>query len=129
MQQFDIPIVLFIFKRFKAVEIAATLLVNPRPTDAEYTKYSFPSKNMEYMASGTPVLTTKLPGMPPDHLPHVYLIEDETADGIANVLGDLLTRDASELHEKGRAAKAFILEEKNNVSQAKKLLGLLESLV
>ncbi len=110
-------------------ELAATLLVNPRPTNEEFTKYSFPSKNMEYMASGTPVLTTKLPGMPADHLPHVYLIEDETADGIANVLGDLLTRDASELHEKGRAAKAFILEEKNNVSQAKKLLGLLESLV
>ena len=84
---------------------------------------------MEYMASGTPVLTTKLPGMPADHLPHVYLIEEETADGIAAALGDLLTRDPAELHEKGTAAKAFILEEKNNIRQAAKLLGLLESLV
>ncbi len=108
-------------------ELAATLLVNPRPTNEEYTKYSFPSKNMEYMASGTPVLTTKLPGMPADHLPHVYLIEEETADGIAAVLGDLLTRDTAELHEKGKAAKAFILKEKNNVSQAKKLLQLIKT--
>lgn len=30
----------------------ATLLVNPRPTHEEFTKYSFPSKNMEYMVSG-----------------------------------------------------------------------------
>ena len=36
-------------------EQKASLLVNPRPSDPEYTKYSFPSKNMEYMASGTPV--------------------------------------------------------------------------
>ena len=31
----------------------ATLLVNPRKGHEEYTKYSFPSKTMEYMASGT----------------------------------------------------------------------------
>ncbi|MBQ9861184.1 MAG: glycosyltransferase [Clostridia bacterium] len=109
-------------------ELAATLLVNPRPTGEDYTKYSFPSKNMEYMASGTPILTTKLPGMPADHLPHVYLIEEETADGIAAALRDLLTRDAAELHAKGTAAKAFILEEKNNVKQAEKLLSLLDTL-
>ena len=32
-------------------EKKSTLLVNPRFTNEEYTKYSFPSKNMEYMAS------------------------------------------------------------------------------
>lgn len=32
-------------------EKRATILVNPRFTNEEYTKYSFPSKNMEYMAS------------------------------------------------------------------------------
>ena len=45
-------------------QIKATLLLNPRPTDAEYVKYSFPSKTMECMASGTPLCTTRLPGMP-----------------------------------------------------------------
>lgn len=103
-------------------EIRATLLVNPRPSGEDYTKYSFPSKNMEYMASGTPVLTTKLPGMPADHLEHVYLLEDESAGGIAVALRDLLTRPAEELFEKGKQAKAFILQEKNNVKQAEKVL-------
>ncbi len=109
-------------------EVQATLLVNPRPVGEDYTKYSFPSKNMEYMASGTPVLTTKLPGMPQDHLPHVYLIEDESADGIAKVLEELLTKSPEELHLKGVTAKDFILKEKNNVNQAKKLLDMIEKL-
>ena len=56
-------------------EMAATLLVNPRPTGEEYVKYSFPSKTMEYMSTGTPVLTTVLPGMPKEYHPYVYLLE------------------------------------------------------
>ena len=110
-----------------AAEIKATLLVNPRPIGEDYTKYSFPSKNMEYMASGTPVLTTKLPGMPADHHEHVYLIEDESADGIARVLTELLSGDPVALFEKGRQAKEFILKEKNNIKQASKLLGMLNA--
>ena len=66
-------------------EREATLLVNPRPTNEEYVKYSFPSKNMEYMASGTPVLTTNLPGMPKEYHPYVYLIEEETDEGVAAI--------------------------------------------
>jgi glycosyltransferase involved in cell wall biosynthesis len=109
-------------------EIKATLLVNPRPVGEDYTKYSFPSKNMEYMASGTPTLTTKLPGMPADHLSHVYLIEDESADGIAAVLRELLSKSREELFEKGKHAKEFILQEKNHVKQAQKLLDMIATL-
>jgi glycosyltransferase involved in cell wall biosynthesis len=109
-------------------EIEATLLVNPRPSHEDYTKYSFPSKNMEYMASGTPLLTTKLPGMPEDHLEHVYLIEDESAEGIACALRELCLKNEKELFEKGRKAKQFILEEKSNIRQAKKLLNFLENM-
>ena len=56
-------------------ELDADLLINPRPTHEEFTKYSFPSKNMEYMATGTPVLTTNLPGMPEEYKLYVYLME------------------------------------------------------
>lgn len=103
-------------------ELKATLLVNPRPTNEEYTKYSFPSKNMEYMASGTPVLTTRLPGMPEDHKEHVYFIEKEVADGIREALLTVFEKTPEELHEFGARAKEFILKEKNNKAQAKKVL-------
>ena len=116
-------------KEIVQAELKATLLVNPRPTHEDYTKYSFPSKNMEYMASGTPVLTTKLPGMPQDHLEHVYLIEEESAKGIEKALKQLLNKPAEELHQKGIHAKRFVLQEKNNVKQAKKWIDALKPLL
>lgn len=103
-------------------ELKATLLVNPRPTSNDFTKYSFPSKNMEYMASGTPILTTKLPGMPPEYLEHVYLIDDESTVGLTSTLSLLLSKSRNELHAKGQRAKEFVLREKNNVVQAAKIL-------
>ena len=106
-------------------EQEATLLVNPRPTDEEYVKYSFPSKTMEYMASGTPVLTTVLPGMPREYHPYVYLLEEETVDGIAKMLQKVLAHSDEELFQKGSAARRFVLEQKNNVIQARKILEML----
>ena len=106
-------------------EQQATLLVNPRPTDEEYVKYSFPSKTMEYMASGTPVLTTVLPGMPKEYHPYVYLLEEETADGIAEMLKEVLENSDEELFRKGEEARCFVLEQKNNVIQARKILEML----
>lgn len=108
-------------------QLKATLLINPRPTNEEYTKYSFPSKNMEYMVSGTPVLTTRLPGMPEEYEPYVYLIEDETVAGLASVLREILSFSREDLHQKGAEAKKFVLENKNNVVQAGKVVDMINS--
>lgn len=108
-------------------EQEAALLVNPRPTHEEFVKYSFPSKTMEYMASGTPVLTTKLPGMPKEYYPYVDFIEEESASGIAAALKAVLARSDEELFRKGQSARDFVLEGRNNVVQAKKLLDMLET--
>ncbi|MBP3684219.1 MAG: glycosyltransferase [Oscillospiraceae bacterium] len=107
-------------------ELEATLLVNPRPTEEEYVKYSFPSKTMEYMASGTAVLTTVLPGMPKEYHPYVYLLSDETAEGIAKTLKTVLSLSDEVLFDKGMKARAFVLEQKNNVIQAQKILEMLK---
>ena len=108
-------------------EMEATLLVNPRPTDAEFVKYSFPSKTMEYMASGTPVLTTDLPGMPREYLSYVNLIRKETPEGVADALREVLSRSDEELMQQGLQARRFVLETRNNVVQAEKILTMLES--
>ena len=111
-----------------AEELKATLLVNPRPTTEEFTTYSFPSKNMEYMASGTPLLTTKLPGMPEDYYPHVYLFEEESVQGYADALRKVLSQPADMLYAKGVQAKKFVLQNKNYAAQAQRVIGLLEGL-
>ena len=79
---------------------------------------------MEYMASGTPVLTTVLPGMPEEYHPYVYLIREETAEGVADMLRHVFSHSDEVLFQKGQEARKFILNEKNNVIQAKKLLEL-----
>lgn len=109
-------------------ELKATLLVNPRPTKEEFTKYSFPSKNMEYMVSGTPLLTTPLPGMPKEYYPYVYLFDKgETIDGYAIVIKRVLTLPSNELQEKGESAQKWVLEEKNNKNQTARIVKLIQS--
>lgn len=107
-------------------EMQATLLVNPRPTKEEYVKYSFPSKTMEYMASGTPVLTTRLPGMPREYYPYVHFIDEETPEGIAQALKTVLSQSDEALFAQGMNAREFVLESRNNVVQAGKILTMLE---
>ncbi len=109
-----------------AVEQRASLLVNPRPTAPEYTKYSFPSKNMEYMVSGTPVLTTKLSGMPIDYYPYVYTIDDETVNGVANAIKNVFSFSFEERTQTGKRAREFVLQNKSNIIQARKIIQFLE---
>ena len=106
-------------------EQEALLLINPRPTNEEYTKYSFPSKNMEYMASGTAVLTTDLPGMPEEYKKYVYIIEKEDKNGVKTALFNVLSSDDKDIREKGLSARQFVLTEKNSKIQAGKVLSLL----
>lgn len=106
----------------------AALLVNPRPSTICYAEYSFPSKIMEYMASGTPVLTTKLPGIPEEYSDYLYWLEDETEEGMARKIRDVMNLPESDLTEMGTRARLFVTEEKNNVKQAKRIIELAESI-
>ena len=107
-------------------ELDASLLVNPRPTHEEFTKYSFPSKNIEYMASGTPLLTTKLPGMPKEYYPYVFLIEEETTEGYSKALSEALSKTDEDLFEWGAKAKGFVLDNKNSCEQARRVIELIK---
>lgn len=100
----------------------ATLLVNPRPSNDEYTKYSCPSKTFEYMASGTPLITTRLEGIPEEYFKHLYCFEDESVEGMRKKIEEVLSKSDDELNEKGNNAREFIKINKNNIAQSKKLL-------
>lgn len=105
-------------------EIQADVLINPRPSDDEYTKFSFPSKNLEYMASGTPILTTKLPGMPIEYYDYVYMIEDETIFGFSECLNTIFSKEKQELIDFGNCAKDFVIKYKSNLVQASRVLDV-----
>ena len=105
-------------------QVKATLIVNPRPTIDDYVKYSFPSKTLEAMASGTPLLSTKLPGIPEDYYEYIYLFDEESINGFKTALDHILHIDKETLHDKGAIAKEFAISQKNNCVQAKKIIDM-----
>ena len=109
-----------------AAEHSATFLVNPRFTNESFSAYSFPSKNMEYMASGTPLLTTNLPGMPAEYHEYVYLFGEETIDAYAETIRQVYAKSDEELKLKGSLAKKFVLDNKNNIAQTKRILDFIK---
>lgn len=106
----------------------ATILINPRHGNEEYTKYSFPSKTMEYLASGTPTLMCHLGCIPSEYDEHIFYFEDESIDGMTNKIVELCEKSNEELTRKGIAARNFILKEKTSNKQVSKILDLINNL-
>ena len=111
-----------------AYQRRATLLVNPRPTSEDFTRYSFPSKLLEYMSSGRPVLTTGLSGIPADYHDKLWFINEESVVGMRLALERALNLPAAELTAFGRRAEAYVRAEKNNLRRIGDLLQTLEAL-
>lgn len=112
-------------KRIFEMQRQATLLINPRKGDAEYTKYSFPSKTMEYMASGTPTIMYRLPGLPTNYQKHLILIPDYSQETLITLLKEWGNKGQDELDDFGKQARQFILNNKKSEIQAKRLLEFL----
>ena len=109
-------------------EKEAMLLVNPRPSDEEFSKYSFPSKTLEYMVSGTPLLTTILPGIPEEYFQYTFTFQDESVNGMAETIRNICRMSQDELDRKGIEAFNFVLAEKSNIAQGKRILDFVEYL-
>ena len=101
----------------------ADVLVNPRQNNEEYTKYSFPSKNIEYLSSGNPVVAYMLDGMAKEYSEIFYIVDgNETND-----LGEAIERallDSKE-HQVQMAARGRArLEQLTEVSFMQSILKL-----
>lgn len=107
------------------LEREVTLLINPRPSEEEFTKYSFPSKTIEYMSSGTPLLITKLLGIPEEYFKYVYTFQDESIEGMTARTKEILSLTTNELREFGEKAREFVIKNKNNLIQAEKIYNFI----
>lgn len=105
----------------------ATILINPRTNEGAYTKYSFPSKTLEYMVAGKPVLMYRLDGIPKEYDSYLYYIPDETADSIAQSILQLKGMSPEERLQIANAAKDFVLNSKNEKAQMQRLLDFIHS--
>lgn len=107
-------------------EKQATLLVNVRDGSDSFTRYSFPSKVIEYMLSGTPMFMTKLPGIPEEYYGYTYAVDDNRVQTLKEGLRQVLNRTPEELMAFGSKAQDFIREHKNARAQAQKIRAFME---
>lgn len=104
---------------------SASVLINPRnSSDGEYTAYSFPSKDIEYMATGIPTLLCKLPGMPKEYYGHFIDLEEASPESIAGAIVRVKSMSQQERDEIGRGSRGFIVERMNEHNQAVNIIEL-----
>lgn len=102
------------------LEAQASLLVVPENGDEKYAKYSFHSKILEYLCSGTPTLLFYYDGIPEDLLPFCNLIDKKGIDNAKSIslALDKNLNSLSKLKEKAKLGKTYIKE-----TRSKEVIG------
>ncbi len=72
---------------------SAGVLVNPRTGKEAYTRYSFPSKIIEYLQTGLPVVSAVLEGMPDVYRQLLYCPQDDSTAALAKAMEDAMLAD------------------------------------
>lgn len=108
-------------KELSEVLSRVDILINPRNNIGEFVKYSFPSKTMEYLASGRPVLMFRLSGIPEEYNKYLHYIEDSLQEAIESIA----KADKQRLSSLAAEAQQWLYEKKNCKAQVSKVLDVL----
>lgn len=108
--------------------LAADVLVNPRPPGRLFAILSFPSKLIEYLATGRPVLSTRIASIPPALTPYFNFVEEEGPEGIRASLLRLFGA-FGEAEEKAAAGRLVVAEELSEPAIGRKISNLIEEII
>lgn len=111
-------------QRALELQSKATILANPRSSKGEYTKYSFPSKTIEYLLAGRTVIMNHLPGIPEEYDNYIEYPEDESIEAWAKKLRNIISKDINKRIDLSIAGRKFILYNKNARNQCSRILNL-----
>ena len=109
-----------------SIQSLSALLVLSRDPQETYTRYSFPSKLLEYMVSGVPVLTTRLGGIPDEYFEFFNVIEEFSISGISAALRAIDNADHQLLLQKAACGKVWALERKSSAAVGRKIVDFME---
>ena len=112
----------------KANEILqnADVLVNPRQNDDEYTKYSFPSKNIEYLMTGNAVVAYMLDGIPEVYKEFFVVPSSCATCSLSEAIYFALNESEQEKERKRQKVWRYFAETKEKTSVAKRVVSLLQ---
>ena len=98
------------------------MLISTRRPDEPASDYCFPSKLFEYMMSGNPVLSCRIGGIPDEYFNYLVEMKTTSPSDIKDAILSVAEMSEEERVALGKNARDFILTEKNNVAQARKIL-------
>ena len=100
----------------------AAMLISTRRPDELASDYCFPSKLFEYMISGNPVLSCRIGGIPDEYFDYLVEMKSTQPNDIKEAVLNVAEMPKDERELRGQKSREFILTEKSNTSQAKKML-------
>lgn len=106
----------------------ADLLVNPRVTSASVVDFTFPSKLIEYILSGRPVLTTNFSSLPREYSRFAFLIEDESPAGYCAAIEHACSEDVSQRTARCNDGMRYVRRHQGWKTIAKDVHSFVESL-
>lgn len=105
----------------------ATILVNPRTGEGAFTRYSFPSKTMEYLLSGKSTIINRLAGIPEEYYDYVFTPKDESIESLAECISNVLCMDVALRKKRAQSGRNFIITQKNAKVQTKRILDMINT--
>lgn len=99
----------------------ASMMISTRMPNEKASAYCFPSKMFDYMLTGKPVLLFKIEGIPDEYYQYLIVMKSVAADDIKDAILRVGAMTNEERNEIGERARNFIIKEKNNVQQCRKI--------
>ena len=114
--------------KIQGVLAGADFLINPRIPYFYTDIFGFPSKIIEYLLSGTPVITTAFSAMPNAYREFVYLISEPSSTGIQDAILAAVYDDPARQEHKARVAYHYIKAHYQYRDIVRDMLGFVFSL-
>jgi glycosyltransferase involved in cell wall biosynthesis len=105
----------------------AAMLVNTRLPTERASAYCFPSKLFEYMMSGRPVLSFRIPGIPEEYFDYLIEMRQVSVEGVAKCIKNVASMSESERAGIGKKGRNFVLKNKNKITQTGRILEFINS--
>lgn len=115
-------------KIVRELQRKADVLVNPRCNDSEYTKYSFPSKNLEYLMTGNPVVAYMLDGIPEKYIDYFYVPKDNSEVSLANALRKALKENVAERNSRIEKMQEDIFKKLSSFYVARSIIDIIKNI-
>jgi glycosyltransferase involved in cell wall biosynthesis len=87
----------------------AAVFANPRPAALACNKKNFPSKVLEYMSYGRPIISTWTVGLSPEYRDVLVVVEKETPECFAAAIERVLSWESGELCAMRQKIRSFLL--------------------